>query len=96
MLKKLKNSVCCPVNRAYYDFATPILYEQAVYSLGKAALFRMEQILGETEFHAVLREYVHRNAFSNADPHSFFDVLFAYAGTDNAELNELVEALFGL
>lgn len=95
-LQKLQKSLCYPVNRAYYDFATPNLYVQTVYSLGKAVLFRMEQILGEKEFHAVVREYVRRNAFTNADPHSFFDVLFAYAGTDNAELNELIGATFDL
>lgn len=95
-LQKLKNSLCCPINRAYYDFRTPMLYQQAVYSLGKAALFRMEEILGEKEFHAVVREYVHRNAFTNADPSSFFEVLFAYAGMDNAALNELVGAVFDL
>ena len=95
-LKKLKNSICVPINRAYYDFASSLLYERAVYSLGEAVLFRMEEILGEREFHAVLREYVHRNAFTNAEPSDFFDVLFAYAGTDNAALNELVDAVFDL
>ena len=94
--RKLKNLPYTPVNRAYYDFASPIMYQQVVYSLGKAVLFRMEEILGEKEFHGVVREYVHRNAFTNADPLSFFDVLFAYAGTDNLELNELVEAAFDL
>lgn len=95
-LQQLKNSLCCPINRAYYDFRMPLFYQQAVYSLGQAVLFRMEEILGEKEFHAVVREYVRRNAFSNADPQSFFDVLFEYAGTDNAALNELVGAVFDL
>lgn len=95
-LQQLKSSLCCPINRAYYDFRMPLFYQQAVYSLGQAMLFRMEEILGEKAFHAVVREYVHRNAFSNADPQSFFDVLFEYAGTDNDELNELVEAVFDL
>ena len=95
-LKRIKTTVCCPINRAYYDFQNARLYEMAVYSLGEAVLFRMEEILGQKEFHAVLREYVHRNAFTNADPSGFFDVLFLYAGTDNAELNELIEAVFDL
>lgn len=94
--RQLKNLPYTPINRAYYDFASPLMYQQVVYSLGQAVLFRMEEILGEKEFHTVVRVYVQRNAFTNADPSSFFDVLFEYAGTDNTELNELVEAAFDL
>lgn len=94
--KRLKNLPYTPINRSYYNFASPLMYQQVVYSLGKAVLFRMEEILGEKEFHGVVRAYVQRNAFTNADPSSFFEVLFAYAGTDNAELNALVEAAFDL
>lgn len=94
--RKLKNLPYTPINCAYYDFPSPLMYQQVVYSLGEAVLFRMEEILGEKEFHTVVREYVRRNAFTNADPSSFFDVLFEYAGTDNTELNELVEAAFDL
>ncbi|MBP5492561.1 MAG: M1 family metallopeptidase [Clostridiales bacterium] len=83
-----------PLNKSYYDFPDDDTYTSAVYMFGKAVLFQMEEILGREEFHAVLREYVHRNAFTNADPMSFFDVLYEYAGTDNAELNALIEAAF--
>ena len=50
----------------------------------------MEECLGTEEFHGVLREYVHRYAFTNANTHDFLEVLYEYAGNDNETLNNIV------
>jgi Aminopeptidase N len=83
-----------PLNRPYYDFSADRVYVLAVYSYGQQALFQMEEIVGRDTFHSILREYVHRYAFTNAGAMSFFEVLFDCCGTDNAELNALVNAAF--
>ena len=83
-----------PINRAYYEFSDPDSYVLSVYSIGQIVLYQMEEIVGQEGFHAVLRAYVHENAFTNANPASFFELLYAYAGTDNAALNELIDTAF--
>ena len=83
-----------PINRAYYEFSDPDSYVLSVYSIGQIVLYQMEEIVGQEGFHAVLRAYVHENAFTNADPASFFELLYAYAGTDNVALNELIDTAF--
>ena len=85
-----------PINRSHYDFKNDNTYITAVYTIGEMALYQMEEILGRDEFHAVIRTYVQRNAFTNATASDFFDVLFEYAGTDNEELNALIEAVFDI
>ena len=54
----------------------------------------MEEAVGREEFHAILREYVHRNAFTNSTEDRFFEVLFECAGQDNQDLNALIESVF--
>lgn len=83
-----------PLNRSYYEFISSDVYVTAIYSVGQQVLYQMEEIIGREQLHSVLREYVHRNAFKNADPMSFFEVLFECCGRDNAELNALVNAAF--
>ena len=83
-----------PLNRSYYSFSTTNAYVFAAYETGKAALFQMEEILGREEFHGIIREYVHRNAFTNSTAERFFEVLFEAAGQDNKDLNDLVNAVF--
>ncbi len=94
IVKELEFWNVFPLNRSYYDYPDPDSYVFSVYSIGQIVLYQMEEILGREEFHAVLREYVRRNAFTNADPASFFEVLYAFAGTDNDALNALIETAF--
>ena len=85
-----------PLNQSYYEFKTDEDYSSAVYVIGQRALYQMEEILGRKAFHGVLREYVRRNAFANADAAKFFEVLYEYAGTTNADLNALIDNTFDL
>lgn len=83
-----------PLNRSYYEFLDDSTYVGAVYSFGQIALYQMEEILGQKAFYAILREYVHRNAFTNSTEDRFFEVLYDCAGDDNEALNELIESVF--
>lgn len=85
-----------PINRSFYDFEDADSYILAAYSYGKIALYHMEEILGREAFHGILREYVHRNAFTNSTASRFFGVLLECAGQDNADLNKLIEVLFDI
>ncbi|MBQ3865136.1 MAG: hypothetical protein II781_04790 [Clostridia bacterium] len=94
--RQFKQQDYFPINRSYYAFKESYTYIASIYTVGKIALYQMEEILGRDTFHGILREYVHRNAFHNTDETAFFDVLFACAGPDNRELNALVHAAFDL
>ena len=54
----------------------------------------MEEIIGREKFHGIIRGYVKRNAFKNANTKDFLKALYDCAGKDNAGLNALVEKLF--
>ena len=84
-----------PLNRPYYEFEVAT-YSADVYLRGRLVLRRLEEIIGREEFTAVLREYVRRNAFSNADEEDFFEVLYDCCGTDNEELNAIIDMAFDL
>ena len=58
------------------------------------ALYQIEEIVGREEFHGIIREYVHRNAFTNSTEDRFFEALYDCAGTDNADLNALIKEVF--
>ena len=90
---QLRKEDIFPINRAYSEFSDYVI---PIYGVGDIVLYQMEEILGREEFHAILREYVHRNAFTNADTQDFFDVLYDVAGRDNEELNTLIAHAFDL
>ena len=90
----LKSMDQIPVNRSYYSFSNENSYVYAAYEIGKQALYQMEEAVGREEFHAIIREYVHRNAFTNSTEDRFFEVLFECAGQDNQDLNALIESVF--
>lgn len=90
----LKSMDQIPINRSYYSFSSENAYVYAAYEIGKQALYQMEECIGREEFHAIIREYVHRNAFTNSTEDRFFEVLFECAGQDNQELNALVDSVF--
>jgi len=83
-----------PINRPFYDFSDENAYIYAVYYFGKDALFEMSKAVGRENFYGIIREYVHRNAFTNADQSDFFDVLYELAGTDNEHLNNVIKVFF--
>ncbi|MBP5489247.1 MAG: hypothetical protein J6Y10_01435 [Lachnospiraceae bacterium] len=91
---KLAEQDLLPVNRSYYEFSNSSRYVTAIYSVGEMVLYQIEETIGRQEMHSVLREYVHRNAFTNADPESFFEVLYECAGKDNEDLNALIANCF--
>lgn len=84
-----------PLNRSYYDFDERT-YVTDIYIRGRMVLKEIERIIGTEEFMAVLREYVRRNAFTNADEADFFEVLYDCCGTDNEELNAIIDMAFDL
>ena len=94
MHNTLKSMDQIPINRSYYSFSNESSYVYAAYEIGKQALYQMEEAVGREEFHAILREYVHRNAFTNSTEDRFFEVLFECAGQDNQDLNALIESVF--
>ena len=94
-VKMSKDGGTLPINRSYYDFDQQFQYIQAVYNLGKVALTDMEEILGQEDFYGILREYIQRNAFTNSTEDRFFEVLYECAGTDNEDLNKVIEVVFG-
>jgi len=90
----LKSRNMVPLNQSYYEFPDSDSYVHAIYNIGQLALFQIEQAVGRDEFYAVLREYVNRNAFTNADPDSFFEILIECAGKDNEKLNSILNNMF--
>ncbi|MBO4495266.1 MAG: M1 family metallopeptidase [Clostridiales bacterium] len=92
--KFLKAQGLTPVNRAYYAYPDDFTYVESVYQIGKEAIFNIGETLGRDEFYGIIREYIQRNAFTNADQSDFFEVLYELAGTDNEQLNEMMAAYF--
>ena len=85
-----------PINKSYYEYSNSSRYVGSIYSTGQTVFYQIELILGHKEFQSVLREYVHRFAFTNAMPEDFFTVLYEFAGTENEQLNALLENCFDL
>ncbi len=90
----LKQNGVTPINRSFYEFSDDMTFVSAVYNNGKIVLMDMSKILGFDEVNGIIREYIQRNAFTNADQMDFFEVLYELAGTDNAKLNEVIETYF--
>ena len=82
---------CLPLDMPHDSYDDSMSYIIAAYKVGKDFLYQIEECIGTDEFHLVLREYVHRNAFTNATTADFLEVLYEYAGTDNEVLNKLIE-----
>lgn len=94
-ISELKAEKLLPIDRSYYDYDSASQYQESVYNVGQRVFDRMEDIIGRETMYEVLREYVYNNAFMNAAPSSFFDVLYSCAGTNNEELNTLLGVAFG-
>ncbi|MBO4324498.1 MAG: M1 family metallopeptidase [Lachnospiraceae bacterium] len=85
-----------PINKTPAEYPDMTKCSISTYNMGRMVFMQMEEILGQKELYSVLREYVRRNTFRNAYPEDFFTVLYEFAGTDNAELNALLENCFDL
>lgn len=85
-----------PINKAPAEYSDITKCNISTSNMGRMVFMQMEEILGQKELYSVLREYVRRNAFKNAEPEDFFAVLYEFAGTDNAELNALLANCFDL
>lgn len=83
-----------PLNRSYYEFPDDSTYVTAIYMVGDVTLRAIEDVIGRDAMRAVIREYVRRNAFTIADPNSFLDILYECCGTDNEELNHIIDLAF--
>lgn len=82
------------LDQAFSEFKSDTDYTMRIYADGKAVLYQMEEILGREKFHGIIRGYVRRNAFKNANTKDFLKALYDCAGNDNDELNKLVEKVF--
>ena len=80
---------CFPLDRPHDEFEG-YAYVYGVYQVGKDMLYQMDECIGTEEFHAILREYVQRYAFTNATTHDFLEVLYECVGDDNETINNLV------
>ena len=90
----LKQNDFVPINRSYFQFSQEVAYIYGAYTFGKEACIEMSDAVGLENFYGILREYVQRNAFTNADQTDFFSVLYELAGKDNEELNHVIEVFF--
>lgn len=89
-----ESSGVTPINKPYYDFKTDIAYIEAAYSTGKCFYMHMCNIIGYEEMLGILREYVHRTAFTNATEDDLFDTIYDCIGTDNEKANEFIDQIF--
>ncbi|MBR5712723.1 MAG: M1 family metallopeptidase [Lachnospiraceae bacterium] len=96
VVQTYRDSELFPINRGVHDYSSDNRYTYSIYVVGEMVIEEMEAVIGRENFYAVLREYVRRNAFSNADPESFFEVLYECAGTDNEELNTIIDVAFDM
>jgi len=92
--KILQDQGLVPVNKSFYSYPDDYTYIDAIYQVGKDALFNIGDAVGRDEFHGIIREYIRRHAFTNADQSDFFEVLYELAGTDNEQLNKIMSVYF--
>ena len=85
-----------PINHGVHDYRSDSTYVYSIYYMGALVMEALEDAIGQENFYAVIREYVHRNAFTNADPESFLELIYECAGTENATVNAIIDASFDL
>ena len=61
-----------------------------IYAEGAHFLFLLEQELGEDVMYDFIKEYVSRYKFKNATTEDFVSTLYDVVGTDNTEVNKIV------
>ncbi|MCQ2534329.1 MAG: M1 family metallopeptidase [Clostridia bacterium] len=84
-----------PITQSYYEFSDDNEYVLSIYGVGQYGLIMMEKIIGRDTFYEIIHEYVERNSFHNTTTADFLDVVYEYMGTENEELNELIELVWG-
>ncbi len=75
-----------PVNKMTDDYT----YWFKIYAEGAHFMFLLEQAVGEDVMYDFLKEYVSRYRFKNATTEDFVNTLYDVVGTDNAEVNQIV------
>ena len=65
-------------------------YWYKIYAEGAHFLFLLEQELGEDVMYDFIKEYVSRYKFKNATTEDFVNTLYDVVGTDNTEVNKIV------
>ncbi len=65
-------------------------YWYKIYAEGAHFLFLLEQELGEDVMYDFIKEYVSRCKFKNATTEDFVNTLYDVVGTDNTEVNKIV------
>ena len=66
------------------------MYWYKIYAEGAHFLFLLEQELGEDVMYDFIKEYVSRYKFKNATTEDFVNTLYDVVGTDNTEVNKIV------
>ena len=66
------------------------MYWYKIYAEGAHFLFLLEQELGEDVMYDFIKEYVSRYKFKNATTEDFVSTLYDVVGTDNTEVNKIV------
>lgn len=79
------------INLSVSDIKDDYLYWYKIYAEGAHFLFLLEQELGEDLMYDFLKEYVSRYKFKNATTEDFVNTLYDVVGTDNAEVNKIVQ-----
>lgn len=83
-----------PINRSYDQFSDEVEYNFSVYATGQAMLYYLREAMGDDIFYHMMRTYVSRHAFGIVTGDDFLNVIYEYCGTDNEEINEIIDFYF--
>ena len=81
-----------PVNLMTDDYT----YWFKIYAEGAHFLFLLEQEIGEEAMYDFIKEYVSRYKFQNATTADFVNTLYDCVGTDNTEVNKIVNTFLNV
>jgi len=78
------------INLSVGEMNDDYTYWYKIYAEGAHFLFLLEQELGEDVMYDFIKEYVSRCKFKNATTEDFVNTLYDVVGTDNTEVNKIV------
>lgn len=78
------------INLSVGEMNDDYTYWYKIYAEGAHFLFLLEQELGEDVMYDFIKEYVSRYKFKNATTEDFVNTLYDVVGTDNTEVNKIV------
>lgn len=85
-----------PVNLPFKDYDDIENYYYTIYRVGSIMLYDLRNAMGEDVFYDMMRTYVSRHAFENVNSDDFIDAVYEFAGSDNEEVNEVLEQYMDL